>query len=500
MEIEKDEIFNEENCEFIVLHPEDEKEDINFWYFEKDKIKIDNLFFLDLLNKTGFRKYSVDQDYFFVYVNNKIVEEVNISTIKDFIKVLMKNPSRNYEEGVDGLMILRKITEVAPSVLTKGNLEFLDKLEDDFKYDTSKKSFIYFENCFVEVTADGYEIHDYIDLDKHIWRAQIINREFNPEKEESDFKKFIMMVCRFDENRYNSLRSAIGYLLHTYKDPVIAKAIIFMDEKLDDNPNGGSGKSLLGSAIAEVRQSLRLGGKNFRFDRFSFQSYEPGTSIIEINDISRNFPFEMLFTIITDNIVIEKKNKDEIIIPFKYAPKILLSTNYTIKGLDESSLRRQFIIEFSDYFNMRYTPADEFGSRFFENWSQFEWDKFYMFMIECLQYYLKNGLVDYERVNLDKKKLIVSTSEEFVEFVEDIETNKWYGKKEMYRKFLENYPEYTNRQFRQYTFTTWFKTYAKLNKLIYEIKKINDDRYFRIISEDTPPDQSEIQSDQGNLF
>ena len=89
----------------------------------------------------------------------------------------------------------------------------------------------------------------------------------------------------------------------------MAKAIIFMDEKLDDGSNGGCGKSLLGNAISKVRNSLRLGGKNFKFDRFSFQSYEPGTHIIEFNDLSKHFQFEMLFTTITDNIVIEKEEQ-----------------------------------------------------------------------------------------------------------------------------------------------------------------------------------------------
>ena len=149
--------------------------------------------------------------------------------------------------------------------------------------------------------------------------------------------------------------------------------------------------------ISKIRKSLRLGGKNFWFERFAFQSYEPGTSIIEFNDLSRSFRFENLFTAITDNITIEKKNKDELIIPFERSPKILLSTNYTIKGVDESTLRRQFVLEFSDYFSIRYSPEDEFGHRFFDDWCENEWCRFYLFMIGCLQYYLKNGLVEYER-------------------------------------------------------------------------------------------------------
>ena len=42
-------------------------------------------------------------------------------------------------------------------------------------------------------------------------------------------------------------------------------------------------------------------------------------------------------------------------------------------------------------------------------------------MIECVKHYLKNGLVEYERINLNQKMLIESTSEEFIEFMEEIE-------------------------------------------------------------------------------
>jgi len=494
-----DEIFTEENCEIITLNPQKDEDEINFWYLENNKLKINNRLFLDMLAQSGFKTYLVDQDYFFVFINNMVVQEVSLIMIKKILKELIRDTVQKSQREIRSEKIFEKLIDMTPSLFNKGTLEYLDQFEGNFKNDTRTKSFIYFNNCYVEVTEDGYSVHDYYDLDKYIWKAQIIERDFTPEAEESDFKKFVNMVCRFDEHRYNSLKSAIGYLLHTYKDPVTAKAIIFMDEKLEDGSNGGSGKSLLGYAISNVRKSLRVGGKNFKFDRFSFQSYEPGTNIIEFNDLSKNFSFEQLFNIITDNIAIEKKNKDQIIIPFEFSPKVLISTNYTIRGLDESSIRRQFIIEFSDYFNTNYSPEDEFGKRFFDDWSQYEWSKFYMFMIECLQYYLKNGLVEYDRVNLDKKKLLEATSEEFVEFMEDIEINKWYGKRETYIKFLENYPEYNSKNLRQYTLTHWLNTYSKINSYTFEQRRSDNDRAFRLRTIDFI-DEGEKTSSQGDVF
>ncbi len=363
-------------------------------------------------------------------------------------------------------------------MFSRANLEYLDKLKEEFKKDTRYESFVYFRDCFVRITPGEYTIHPYKELDKPIWKSQIIDHKFYEIEGECDFRSFIFKVAGNDAGRYDSFRSVIGYLLHTYKDPSLAKAIIFMDEKLDDGSNGGCGKSLLGNALSKVRKSLRLGGKNFLFERFAFQSYQPGTSIIEFNDLSRNFRFENLFTIITDSIIIEKKNKDEFIVPFEEAPKILLSTNYAIKGADESSLRRQFVIEFSDYFSHSYSPEDEFGYRFFDDWCEYQWCSFYHFMVGCIQFYLEKGLVNYKRINLEVKKLIESTSEEFLEFAEALVLGQWYDKREIYRKFLEEYPGFNNRQMEQKKFTGWLKDFARIKGLKFIQKRSGSLRTF----------------------
>lgn len=179
-------------------------------------------------------------------------------------------------------------------------------------------------------------------------------------------------------------------------------------------------------------------------------------------------------------MVVERKNRDQVIIPFKDTPKILITSNYAILGEDDSTLRRQFVIEFSDYYNRKYTPMDEFGRMFFIGWSQEDWDSFYSFMIDCLQYFLKNGLMDYDRGNLSVKKLTESTSPEFIEFMEFIETDKWYAKREIYEKFIEEYPDYKNGKLRQQLFTRWIMIYAKINNFIFEQKRTGDVRKFII--------------------
>lgn len=497
-----EQIFSPDEAEVIMLYPdpdENEEREITFWFKDGSKLKIDSQAFIEQLMQLGFRKYFIGKEYIFVSVQNNIVAEVEAVHMKDHIREFMKNADREYEEGINADRIMGKVINQAPTLFSRGNLEFLDTLGNNFKRDGREESYFYFENCFVKVTKAGISIHEYDELDGLIWRKQIIKRNFKLSETESDFNRLIHRICSDDEKRINSFYSVIGYLLHGYKDPANAKAIIFMDEKEDDGANGGCGKSLLGNAISRVRQSLRISGKGFKFDRFSFQSYEPGTNIIEFNDLSKGFPFEMLFTAITDNMSFERKNKDEVIVSFEYSPKILLSTNYTIKGVDESTMRRQFVLEFSDYFNIRHTPEMEFGKRFFDDWNEEEWNSFYNFMIGCLQYYLQNGLVDYERVNVNHKKLVESTSEDFVEYMEDIETGKQYDKKEQHKKFIENYPDHS--KLHQKTFTSWVKLYAKLKRLKYEQQKSGAERSFMLINpESGRMDEQKTDSDRGGIF
>ena len=49
----------------------------------------------------------------------------------------------------------------------RGNLEYLDQIGDDFKQDTGTESFIYFKNCFVRITSEGFQ---------HINMKSLINR------------------------------------------------------------------------------------------------------------------------------------------------------------------------------------------------------------------------------------------------------------------------------------------------------------------------------------
>src|SRR5690606_8401280 len=94
---------------------------------------------------------------------------------------------------------------------------------------------------------------------------QIINREIQlSDESEGVFKTFIWRISGEDAERYYTLKSVIGYLMHSYQNDAKPKAIIFNDEMLsDDIPNGGSGKGLIHKAIGQIKRIVTEDGKKF---------------------------------------------------------------------------------------------------------------------------------------------------------------------------------------------------------------------------------------------
>ncbi|RJQ59380.1 MAG: hypothetical protein C4517_12765, partial [Stygiobacter sp.] len=404
--------------------------------------------------------------------------EVEIFNIKDFVIDYLKRLDVEHFKETPRIKVIEAVIKGAPQHFVQTFLEFLETKELEFLRDTKEKGFLFFSNCFVEITSNKINVKRYEELDGFIWDKQVINKRLNLDRRESEFEIFIKNICKNDEQRISSLRSAIGYLLHNYKDSTNAKAVIFLDEKLSDGAYGRSGKGLVAQAIGKLRKTIRLDGRNFNFSKsFSFQSVTLDTAIIEFNDVTKKFNFDKLFSIITDDITVEKKNQNEIIIPFHQSPKIIISTNYTIEGSDDSTMDRQFVIEFSDHYNKTHRPIDEFGHRFYDEWSNEEWNSFLNYMIGCLQLYLSKGLIQCSHINLEKKKLIDSTCEEFAEYFESLGLNVEHNKKELLEDFKKNYDEFSELKLTK--FTRWMKEAARIKGFGVSERKSGVDRLIK---------------------
>ena len=173
---------------------------------------------------------------------------------------------------------------------------------------------------------------------------------------------------------------------------------------------------------------------------------------------------------------VELKN---LFIPYPESPKIVISSNYTIRGVDDSTRDRQFIVEFSDHYNKRNRPVHEFGKLFFEGWNEKEWQAFDNLMVECLQLYLKEGLILYEYINLEQKQLIDETCDEFAEFCDDLHLNEEYNKRSLFEQFKNENPDYESggtNKISQAKFTRWLKIWARIKEYDFRESKSGADR------------------------
>lgn len=461
---------------------------VKFWYIENDKTHISKQNFKRFLEENGFCKLQLEHGYILLKVSKNIVREVEIFNIKDFVIDYLKRLDVEHFKETPRIKVIDAVIKGAPQHFVQTFLEFLETRELEFLRDTKEKGFLFFSNCFVEIASNKINVKRYEELDGFIWDKQVINKRLIITEKESrltlseprqaEFEIFVKNICKNDEQRILSLRSAIGYLLHNYKDSTNAKAVIFLDEKLSDGAYGRSGKGLVAQAIGKLRKTIRLDGRNFNFSKsFSFQSVTLDTAIIEFNDVTKKFNFDKLFSIITDDITVEKKNQNEIIIPFHQSPKIIISTNYTIEGSDDSTIDRQFVIEFSDHYNKIHRPIDEFGHRFYDEWSNEEWNCFLNYMIGCLQLYLCKGLIQCSHINLEKKKLIDSTCEEFAEYFESLGLNVEHNKKDLLEDFKKNYDEFSELKLTK--FTRWMKEAARIKGLGVNERKSGVDRLIK---------------------
>ena len=343
---------------------------------------------------------------------------------------------------------------------------------------------LYYKNKAIKVNKDYFDILDYSELDGFVWEKQIINRDFtDTDHHDSMFRRFIWLISGQDVERYNTFKSIIGYLLHSYKTSANNRAIILNDETVSDTPNGGSGKGIFMNAIGHMKRLSAIDGKTFDFNKsFAYQTVQSDCQVLCYDDVRRNFDFERLFSQITEGITIEYKNQGAIKLPVQESPKILITTNYTIKTTGGSFERRVFEVELSNYFGAHYTPLQEFGVMLFDGWDSLEWMKFDKFMINCLQYYLENGLVKSTPKNLALRKFINETCQEFYESVEDnnIPTDQRLNKGEIYQKFRE---ENDDMKFlTKRLFGKWVKTYATFKKLGYQDGNTNGVRWFALVS------------------
>ena len=431
-----------------------------FWYYDdNNKLKLSIHKFKFWLEQNNFFKYypsPTSSTFTFIRREQNLLEETNDKRIKDYVlEYVLNKPNIGY----------------APYDYLAGSgqyfhpnfLSMIKTTDVKLKEDTKDTCYIYYRNVVLEITKDSIKEIDYVDLDGFVWKRQIIDRNYRKvDHHDAVYRKFIWLISGQDPKRYNSFKSVIGYLMHSFKTSANNKAIIFNDETISENPNGGSGKGIFWNALKYMKKVSVIDGKTFEFTKsFPYQTVSTDTQILVFDDVKKNFNFESLFSLITEGITLEYKGQDAIQIPVEKSPKILITTNYTLGGVGGSHERRKFEIEMSSYFNYQNTPLDVFGHMLFTDWDEDEWLRFDNYMIQCEQYYLQHGLVQHEFNNLETRKFIKETCFEFYQWTLDgaLRTGERLDKDVCFEAFTNEYTDF-KKHLSKRRFTKWMETWG----------------------------------------
>lgn len=451
----------------------------DFWFIdEKGKVKISPLKYKLFLEGNGFKKYYPDgcERPTFVKVESNKVEVTSTSRIKDFVLDYLADLKE---------FVVWNYCAAYPNLFSDQFLLMLDSIDLMMLKDSINTSYLAFKNGILEIKKNTLELKEYIDIDGYIWKSHILDRNWKTlDIFDNDYSNFIKNISN---NEPLPIESCLGYLLCTYKNRSNNKAIILNDEIITQNPEGGTGKGLFVQGISKIRKTHIIDGKTHN-DKATFQnqSVSIDDKVLVFDDIPKNFNFENQFSLITEGITIRKLYSDPIKLSVQDSPKIVLSTNYAVKGEGNSHDRRRHEVEIAQYYGKKLTPDEEFGRQLFDEWNDEEFNKFDNYMVYCIQVFLKNGLIRQNTKNLKLRKFIAETAMEFYEWITEVEKLKFNvrcDKKEYYNRFLEEYPDF-KKWLNQRTFTIWINKYASFMNWDYKKGNSNGMQWFEIINID----------------
>lgn len=475
--------INEDTYNEIKIESETE----DFWNVgDKQKITINPLKYKMFLQNNGFKKYFPnDSDKpSFVYIESNKVELTSISKIKDFVL---------------GYLIDKKQLDVwnycaiYQNLFSEQYLTMLESIDLMMLSDRRDTSYFAFENGILEVKKNSILLKEYVDVDGYVWKSHILERDWQKlETFDNDYSKFIYNVSNSEPL---AVECVLGYMMSTYKNRSNNKAIILNDEVISDNPEGGTGKGLFVQGLANIRKTSIIDGKKYDGkSQFANQTISIDTKILVFDDIKKNWDFESQFSLVTEGITLERKNKDAIKLNVHDSPKILLSTNYAVKGEGNSHDRRRHEIEIAQYYGDKLTPEEEFGRQLFDDWDLLEYQKYDNYMMFCLQMFFKNGLVKQNAKNIKLRRFIAESSMEFMEWVEDreiVSLNVRLNKVDYFIKFTDEYTDYKKWLTRK-RFNIWLQKYANYKGIDFTQGNSNGDRWFMISDGEVAEEKDEV--------
>lgn len=455
------------------------------------------------ITKLGFYKRigKNDEEILIREIEN-IISEVTPKIIQDvFYNSLILGQNEDIRVsfgGVEQVFLAKELEKtyfnVYHLIFNDNFLLHLETHEKKILQDEKNCSYFFFKNCIVKTSTHGIQTIDKNLIEgKCIWENRIIDYNFKEEiSAECHFSKFISNVSNQEVSRINAFNSAIGYLLHNYNRSTGGQAVILYDQApaRKGQPEGGTGKGIFVNGLKKLRVVVKLDGKKTSSkDKFKWQSVSVTNQIVWIDDVHPEFSFSDLHSNLTDGWTVEKKRQHEIYIPAVESPKVVIASNTVLSASGTTNIRRQFVLEFSDYYSKHIKNGDEepvkneHGCTFFdeEDWAS-EWNGFFVFMLNSSVYYFKNGLVNYEKKGLIRNQLLQNTSDDFVDWLDSgalIPDNE-YNVKSLFEEYKSAYSD--DPDVKQNTFSIWIKRYASFTNLEFKSRSSSGNKLIKLVT------------------
>lgn len=455
---------------------------------DRKKVNLNYTETIKFLDASGFcRLRSSDENasgYEFIRIDDGIIDRIAPYEVRDFICQYI---STNTKDPLVHEYFNSRIDVVLPDK----KLERLPIITDEFSVFERGLQRTYYNNGQVEITADGITANKPI---LNIWRSRIVARKFQRVPviesitkdidgfhirftEQGHRCEFLQYLVNASNNYYqwNAERevtaaeqlewtqhvvnkiTTLGFLLCDWKPANERKVVVIQDHLMTEvgQSHGGAGKSLIADAVGRIKNQATIEGGNLKADdQFLFSSVSRATRTVLIDDIRPNFNLKALFTTITGNMSVNPKGKDRYNIPVDESPKMIITTNHTINGASESSVRRRIsYMEFSNWYNADHTPIDDFHHMFFDDWDDYQWCLFDNLMAECVMYYLRSfneiwgkegqGAVPPPMQMIEKRSLRQEMSEVLLQWAEErydptgAHLNEREKRSDLIKEFLE---------------------------------------------------------------
>jgi DNA primase len=402
-----------------------------------------------------------------VQLEGKVMVEKTAEDVRDFVREFIK--------ALNEPKVLQMFYSGEDRYFSSTKLRNIYKLYPAMQKSEKGLQYLYFQNNYWEITEQGIKEFPIKNLNKNIWSNKIIdfdakasteplltinkiteeyanrpelkqyigNYEINISDTGSNchFLMFLVNASNFfwddrtkvdtgtEDFRSNyqakhllNKLTIFGYMLHTFRDENVLKAVIAMDGKESEvgKSNGRSGKSIVGFAFEHVVPTAYIDGKKPELtkDKWIFDEVDERTDVVFLDDVRRNIDFEFFLTCIGGKMQIEARNQRKRTLKKEDTPKFYFSTNHAINGEDDSFTDRQAIMIFSDYYNPKHRPIHDFKKMFFTEWEFDQWNLFYNLCATCLQLYFQLGIYEAPLENMVQRKLRQQFGENFLDWAE----------------------------------------------------------------------------------